>query len=74
MYNTPKVIVTYQGQRLSATYFKEHPEIHHLYPSKEVFQNSIYLPVLNRGYATNTDQTIEISENGVKVNGVPHTY
>ena len=70
MYTIPIVKVSYKGNALSARYFDEHPEIQHLYPSKEVFKSQIYLPILKRCMETGEVHTIEISENGVMIDQV----
>lgn len=68
MYTLPTVQITYQGKRLTDQYFNEHPEIHHLYPSKEEFMK-IYSPLLKKAQETNTEQVLEISEYSIKING-----
>jgi hypothetical protein len=70
MYLLPTVIITYQEKPLSDKYYKEHPEIHQLYPTKEEFMTKLYLPVLQKVQETNTEQVLEISENSIKINGV----
>ena len=70
MYPLPTVIITYQGKPLSDKYYKEHPEIHPMYPSKEEFMIKLYLPLLHKVQETNTEQVLEISENSIKINGV----
>lgn len=69
IYPYVRVIITHKGEQLSKEYYDEHPEIHHLYPSQNVFQNKLYLPLLEKVNSTNQTQTLEISENLVKVNG-----
>ena len=71
MYPFPIVKVTYKGKPLGKKEFEEHPEIHALYPSKEVFMQKLYLPLLQRAQETNTEQFLEVSENSIKINGVP---
>jgi hypothetical protein len=73
MYPLPTVKITYQGKPLSAKYYNEHPEIQHLYPNREVFMTKHYLPVLHKLQETNSEQLLEISENSIKINGVPQT-
>lgn len=70
MERIPKVKVTYEGKPLTERYFREHPEIHHLYPTREIFMTRIYLPLLQRVQETREDQVLEISENEIKFNGV----
>ena len=69
IYPNVSVIITHKGEQLSKEYFHEHPEIHHLYPSQEVFYNKLYLPLLEKANSTNQTQILEISENHVKING-----
>lgn len=69
MYAFPTVIVTYNGKPLSKKEYDEHPEIHHLYPSTDVFIKKIYLPLLQKTQETNTVQVLEISEHSIKING-----
>lgn len=66
----PKVKVTYQGKTLSLRFYNEHPEIQHMYPSKEMFVNKIYWPAFQKMRQTNINQIIEIAEHSVKINGV----
>lgn len=70
MYQLPTVKITYQGKPLSEKYFSEHPEIQHLYPSKEVFMNQLYIPLLQAAQESGTEQILEISEKGIIINGV----
>lgn len=70
MERVPTVKVTYEGKPLTERYFREHPEIHHLYPTREVFMTRIYLPLLQEMRETNVDHFVEISENKIKINGV----
>ena len=65
-----KVTVTYQSKPLTARYYDEHPEIHQLYPSPEVFISKIYRPLVDKARETNTLQVVEISENLVIINGI----
>ena len=73
MYKLPTVSITYQGKSLSEKYYVEHPEIQHLYPSKEVFISKLYLPLLHKVKETNAEQFLELSENSIKINGVSHS-
>lgn len=70
MYPLPTVTITYQGKPLTDKYYHEHPEIQHLYPTKELFMTKLYLPLLQRLQEINTEQILEISENSIKINGV----
>jgi len=70
MYQLPTVKITYQGKPLSEKYFSEHPEIQPLYPSKEVFMNQLYIPLLQAAQESGTEQILEISEKGIIINGV----
>lgn len=70
MERLPTVKVTYGGKPLTERYFREHPEIHHLYPTRETFMARIYLPILQKMQETKEDQVLEISENKIKFNGV----
>lgn len=72
--NLPKVSVTFQNKPLSQRYFDQHPEIHHLYPSRAVFKDKIYGPSLEKAMNLGLDQVIEISEGVVRVNGQLFTY
>ncbi|MBU3714353.1 MAG: hypothetical protein FGM46_05325 [Ferruginibacter sp.] len=72
-YPLPTVIVTYQGKPLTLRYYDEHPEIHHLYPAKDIFTERLYKPLVHKARETNTAQLLEISENEVKINGVVQT-
>ena len=62
--------VYYQGQILTDRFYNEHPEIHSLYPSKEKFMEEIYLPLLKKAHETGQEQTVDISEKGIIINGV----
>lgn len=64
------VIVTYKGSPLSKQYFEDHPEIQPLYPSMETNQQKLYVPLVEQAQRTGEQQTLEISETEVKVNGV----
>jgi hypothetical protein len=70
MLTFPIVKITYQGKTLTEKYFNEHPEIQHMYPSKDVFMTKLYLPLLEKAKATNIEQILEVSENSIKINGV----
>ena len=67
----PIVKITYKGKPLGQKEYDEHPEIHHMYPSKEAFMQKIYLPILQKALETNSEQFIEISEKSIKINGTP---
>lgn len=67
----PVVKITYKGKPLSQKEYDERPEIHHMYPSKEAFMQQLYLPLLQKTQETNSEQFIEISENSIKINGIP---
>ncbi len=64
MQNQIKVKVTYMGKNISEKFLAEHPEIHSLYPSKNFFMNSLYLPLLEKAKDLNSEQMLEITENG----------
>ena len=69
MYPLPTVKITYQGKALTDKYYHEHPEIQHMYPTKELFMTKLYLPVLQMVQETNTEQVLGISEHSIKING-----
>ena len=71
MYTYPTVRITYKGNPLTRRQYDENPEIHHLYPSRETFMQILYLPLLQKARDTNTEQLLEVSENSIKINGVP---
>ncbi|QGW27726.1 hypothetical protein [Phnomibacter ginsenosidimutans] len=64
-------MTTYQGVPLTKAYYDNHPEIHHLYPSPQVFLTQLYKPLLEKVSTTNQPQLLEISENRVTINGQP---
>jgi hypothetical protein len=72
MYPLPIVKITFNGQPLSKKVYDERPEIHHLYPTKEVFMERLYLPLLKKAQESNTEQLLEISEHSIKINGALH--
>ena len=72
MYPFPIVKITFNGQPLSKKEYDERPEIHRLYPTKEVFMERLYLPLLKKAQESNTEQLLEISEHSIKINGVVH--
>lgn len=65
-----KVIVTYKGEPLSKQYFEDHSEIQQMYPSMETYQQKLYSPLVEQAQRTGEQQTLEISETEVKMNGV----
>jgi len=65
-----KVKVTYKGKEISEKFLSEHPEIHTLYPSREFFMKSLYLPLLEKAKELNTVQILEITENGIFINDI----
>ena len=67
----PIVKITYKGKPLGQNEYDEHPEIHHMYPSKEAFMQKLYLPILQKAHETNSEQFLEVSENSIKINGTP---
>jgi hypothetical protein len=67
---TPSVFITYQGSPLTEQFYNAHPEIHHLYPAKEVFMERLYIPLLKKLQETNVEQVLEISEHSIRINGV----
>ena len=71
MYPAISVVTTYQGVPLTKAYYDNHPEIHHLYPSPQVFLTQLYLPLLEKVTSTHEPQLLEISENRVAINGQP---
>ena len=70
MYPLPTVTITYQGKALTDNYYHEHPEIQHMYPTKEAFMTKLYLPLLQMVKEKNTEQVLEISEHSIKINGI----
>lgn len=64
-----KVIVTYKGEPLSKQYFEDHLEIQQMYPSMEEYQQKLYGPLVEQAQRTGEQQTLEISENEIKING-----
>lgn len=66
----PSVSITYQGSPLTEQFYLEHPEIHHMYPTKEEFMKLLYIPLLKISQDTNIEQVLEISEHSIKINGV----
>ncbi len=72
MYSLPTVKIKYKGADLKEKYFVEHPEIHHLYPTRKVFMDILFLPLLQKVKETHTEQVLEISENSIKINGVSY--
>ena len=72
MFKIPIVKVTYQGKVLTEKFYNQHPEIHHLYPTKEEFISKYYKPLFETLKKTNTEQILEISENSIKINGFTH--
>jgi hypothetical protein len=71
MYPFPTVKITYKGKPLGKKEYDELPEIHHLYPSSEVFMQKLYLPLLQKAQKNNVEQLLEVSEDSIKINGVP---
>jgi hypothetical protein len=69
MIKIPKVTVTYKGQALTYQFFDEHPEIHHMYPSRKNFISHLYKLLLDKAQISSEKQVIEISENLILVNG-----
>ena len=67
----PIVKITYKGKPLGQNEYDEHPEIHHMYPSKEAFMQKLYLPIFQKAQETNSEQFLEVSENSIKINGTP---
>jgi hypothetical protein len=65
-----KVKVTYKGKEISEKFLSEHPEIHTLYPSREFFMKSLYMPLLEKVKELNTVQILEITENGIFINEI----
>ena len=70
----PVITITFEGKPLSEKFYEEHPEIHHLYPSKEEFMTTLYLPLLQRMQENGEQQVLEISENSIKINGVEQIH
>ncbi len=68
MQNQVKVKVTYQGKKISEKFLADHPEIHSLYPSRDFFMNSLYSPLLEKAKELNSEQRLEITENGIFIN------
>lgn len=68
MYPFVKVSVTYLGKPLSKKNYDEHPEIHHLYPTKQAF-NILYRSLINEIFDKGFELVLEITENSIKVNG-----
>ena len=66
----PLVKITFQGEPLTERYFNEHPDVHALYPSKEKFMSALYLPLWEQQQRTDEVLTLEISEYGIKINGI----
>ncbi len=64
-----KVQITYRGEPITQRFYNEHPEIQKLYPSKEVFLNKLYIPLFQKAKETQSEQTLEISEHSIKING-----
>lgn len=64
-----KVHITYQGKPLTQRFYDQHPEIQKLYPSKEDFLNKLYIPLFQKAKETQSEQTLEISEHSIKING-----
>ena len=71
MYPTISVVTTYQGAPLTKAYYDSHPDIHHLYPSPQVFLTQLYVPLLEKVSATQQPQLLEMSEKRVTINGQP---
>lgn len=67
-----KIKITHQGKPFSENYYNNHPEIHYLYPTQEVFMSKLYFPLLQKAKETNAEQLLEISEEAIKINGVVH--
>lgn len=72
MHAPPIVRVTYQGKPLTQRFYDAHPEIQHLYPSKEEFLAKFYIPLCQKMQESKTDQLLEISETSIRVNGEPY--
>jgi len=70
MHPAPRVIVTYQGRPLTDAYYRAHPEIHVFYPTPDDFMKRIYRPAMERAGGGRKEVLIEISENGVLVDGI----
>jgi hypothetical protein len=68
MYPLPIVTVTYRGEPLTEQLYREHPEIHHLYPTREAFMQEHYLPLVERVRRTGVMHELVIDEDGVRVN------
>ena len=71
MYPAISVVTTYQGVPLTKAYYDNHPEIHHLYPSPQVFLTQLYVPLLEKVSTTQQPQLLEMSEKRVTINGQP---
>ena len=71
MYPTISVVTTYQGAPLTKAYYDSHLDIHHLYPSPQVFLTRLYVALLEKASATHEPQLLEMSENRVAINGQP---
>lgn len=65
-----EVKVTYKGKDLNKKYLDKHLDLQHLYPSQELFMNTLYLPLFQIAKETYNFQSLEISEVGVKINGI----
>ena len=70
MHLAPRVIVTYQGRPLTDAYYRAHPEIHERYPTPDDFMKRIYRPAMERAGGRREEVLIEISENGVLIDGM----
>jgi hypothetical protein len=71
MYSLPTVKITFQGNPITLKYFNEHPEIQHMYPTKEQFMTLLYIPLLHKMQQMGTTELLEISENAIQINGIP---
>lgn len=71
IYPYPIVKVTYKGKPLGREEYEKRPEIHKMYPSREEFMQKLYLPLVKQVRETGKSQLLEISENGIKINGLP---
>ncbi len=64
-----EVHITYRGNKFGKEFYDEHPELHGQYPSHDTFMR-IYSALHEKAIRSGATQTLVISENSIKVNGI----
>jgi hypothetical protein len=66
------VNITYKGKPFTSEMSKQHPELMSLFPDMSTFL-ALYLPLRDKAIKSGILQFLDISEDGIMINGVPIT-